>query len=238
MYFILDLPNDQLLQALKKESENPQANAAYCKLINRIVQEIETNQHQMQVKTDEATEYKNKIIKVYESYKHLEQGYREEHKVRLDLEDLRAIDDLRAEQQQEALQKAMDEISVLKTSMEQQKEMYVNAAKKQGVGRRNIEEKLMNAEIELDELRKKLAEQDAKLTRTASDAEFLRNENSQIKLLIHYLQNPAQQSTLQQYLQPQQQQQQQQQQTQQQQTQQPTQQQQQNPQHRNYNYTL
>jgi regulator of replication initiation timing len=210
---------------LKKESKNPQASAAYRNLLDRIVQEIDASQRQLQLKTHEATEYNRKIIQVYESYKCLERGYREEHKGRLDLLDAEALASLKAQEQQEALQKANQEISELKASMQKQNEVSADKAKKQGIGRKNIEEKLMHAEVELEELRKKIQDRDGKLAQTVSEADLLRRENGQIKLLLTYFQQPAIQ---------QQQQQQQQQQPQQQQQQQP----QQNPQHRNYNYTM
>ncbi|KAI7878715.1 uncharacterized protein EV154DRAFT_568826 [Mucor mucedo] len=79
--------------------------------------------------------------------------------------------------------------------VEKQREEYTKSANKQAMGRRNIEEKLMHKDAELNDLKKRLQDLETRFNHLeaqkqekVNEADFYKKENSQLKLLVAYLQ--------------------------------------------------
>lgn len=188
-------------QALRRESNSINAPNSYRDFMTRLVEEYEALENDSN--TVDTLSKKNalysKYVKAAEgNYNYLEELYKEEHKANLDLKDeliqlklkMKEMEEAYELKEQRMTQQVQQIRSVFTDKFERQKEEYTKTANKQAVGRRNIEEKLMMKEIENSEVKDRLQEVENQLQARVKELEFVKVENSQLKLLATYLQNP------------------------------------------------
>lgn len=188
-------------QALRRESNSINAPNSYRDFMTRLVEEyeaLENDSNAVDTLSKKNALY-SKYVKAAEgNYNYLEELYKEEHKANLDLKDELIQLKLKMKEKEEAYelkeqrmtQQVQQIRSVFTDKFERQKEEYTKTANKQAVGRRSIEEKLMMKEIENNEVKGRLQEVENQLQARVKELEFVKVENSQLKLLATYLQNP------------------------------------------------
>lgn len=157
------------------------------------------NEH-LESKSLQLTQY---VKAAEDNYSALAKLYKEEHTKTLDQQEqilqcqtrLKNLEETQASREQLIRQQIEQMKTLSDERFEKQRDEYTKSANKQAMGRRNIEEKLMNKDAELNELKKRLMDLESRFLHLeaqkqekVNEAEFHKKENSQLKLLVAYLQ--------------------------------------------------
>ncbi|KAI8047818.1 uncharacterized protein B0P05DRAFT_576169 [Gilbertella persicaria] len=185
-----NLPNDQLVLAVECLSANPKTPPAYRDVLQKITSVVRKLIKEREAEAIKSSEYVRKINSIYEQYRVLEDLYKEEHKQVLDQQDQLAINQLKLQEKDKAREEAEKNVSQLNAKIEAITEEHKKSAQRQGLGRKNIEDKLMARDIELTELKRKYQELETHLSKATLEADRYKKENSQLKLVLTYIHNP------------------------------------------------
>ncbi|KAI8327608.1 hypothetical protein BD560DRAFT_417799 [Blakeslea trispora] len=141
-----------------------------------------------------ASDHLRKVVAAYEQYQVLESLYKEEHKKVLDQHDQQALLEIKLIEKEKALQEALKQVTEANNRIEQLIEEHRRTAQRQGFGRKNIEDKLLARDMELDELKRKHQELESTTSQAAMETDRLKKENHQLKQILAYIRNPQQYS--------------------------------------------
>lgn len=222
---------ETLLKLLKQELTKDSIPQNYRAILSKSLEvlsqqekELSTDRKKMDALETKCTQYSNYVKAAEDNYGSLTELYKAEHSKNLDQQEqiitlktkLKDLEEIKATKEQ-LFQQQFEQMKIAHNEkFEKQKDDYTKSANKQAMGRRNIEEKLMYKDIELSDLKKRLQDLETRLTHSeaqkqekAKEADFFKNENTQLKLLVAYLQpqqihqaHQTQQAQNQQHIQP------------------------------------
>ncbi|KAI9478443.1 MAG: hypothetical protein EXX96DRAFT_608951 [Benjaminiella poitrasii] len=145
-----NLPDNRFLQELIKESNNTEIPKEYHSFLSRIIQDHEASQKLID---ETKNECRRKIITVYDQYRVLEGMLKKEYVHVMELSDAKAQLEMKIQAQHKEIEGHIAKYNELQQHMERQNDESTKLATKQALGRRNIEAKLMEKDIELTNLK-------------------------------------------------------------------------------------
>ncbi|KAI9359142.1 hypothetical protein BD770DRAFT_426981 [Pilaira anomala] len=222
-----DCSDAELYKGLEEESNNNKAPESYRKVISRVTNDIKrlSEQSELDRSTIERLERRTKEYSEYvksaeKNYDYLAELYKSEHKSNLDQKEkilelelkLKQMEETQAIRDERLKRQVADMKSSHNERIERQREEFTKSANRQAQGRKNIEEKLVTKDNELADMRNRLQNLEARLAHLENqnieknkESEHYQKENSQLKLLLNFFQQPQQQPQQQQQQQQQQQ---------------------------------
>ncbi|OBZ86588.1 hypothetical protein A0J61_03771 [Choanephora cucurbitarum] len=179
----------EFVSTLDTLAANPSTPLAYRDIFKKVVLFSRELINERDAESNKASDHLRKITSVYDQYRVLEDLYKVEHKKVLDQEDQKALLEIKLAEKQKELDAALQQTAEANKKIEQLIEEHRRTAQRQGVGRKNIEDKLYNKDRELDEMKRKYQELEHAVTKFSIESERLKKENNQFKLLLAYLQS-------------------------------------------------
>lgn len=154
----------------------------------------------LQAKTKQYCKY---VKAAEDNYGYLAELYKSEHKTNLDQQEqiiqlqtkLKEMEEAQTTNKERIQEQIQQMQNLYNEKFEKQKDEFTKSANKQAMGRKNIEEKLMHKDNELNDVKKRLQDLETKFNHLEAqkqekikEADFFKSENSQLKLLVAYLQ--------------------------------------------------
>jgi chromosome segregation ATPase len=202
--------DDDLLEALQKESNSINAPKTYREVMSKVFKEMKQLQEtaasyrtRIEALSTQSSQYTKYVKAAEDNYGFLSELYKEEHKSNLDkqeeiisLQSKLNFIEVEQEAKTQKLKQEFDQFRAISMDkFKKQEEEYKTKMNRQAIGRRNIEESLYNKDQENIELKKRLEDMEVRLAtleaQKAENEKKMKEQNSQLQLLASYFQPKA-----------------------------------------------